>query len=59
MRNGSIRQVAKDHPLAAKVCLEASDFAAETLISYQEPDDMLDLLQESIETGRYNPQGRG
>ncbi len=49
---------AKDHPLADKAVWQAADFAAETLISYPVPDDMLDLLRKILLPAGINPARR-
>ncbi|SMB87084.1 transcriptional regulator [Pasteurella testudinis DSM 23072] len=48
----------KDHPLAAKEIWQAEDFAAETLITYPVPDDMLDLLRKVLYPQGINPARR-
>ncbi|TJZ68625.1 LysR family transcriptional regulator [Chitiniphilus eburneus] len=50
--------VAKDHPLADKPMLEATDFADETLITYPVPDDMLDLMRKLLKPAGINPRRR-
>ncbi|KPC54301.1 LysR family transcriptional regulator [Amantichitinum ursilacus] len=50
--------VARDHPLADKPYLEASDFAGETLITYPVPDDMLDLIRKVLRPAGINPPRR-
>ena len=49
---------AKDHALADKAVWQAADFAAETLISYPVPDDMLDLLRKILLPAGINPARR-
>ena len=49
---------AQDHPLAAKPVWQAQDFAAETLITYPVPDDMLDLLRKILLPAGINPPRR-
>ena len=49
---------AKDHPLGDKAVWQAADFAAETLISYPVPDDMLDLLRKILLPAGINPARR-
>ena len=49
---------AKDHPLADKAVWQAADIAAETLISYPVPDDMLDLLRKILLPAGINPARR-
>ncbi len=46
------------HPLAAKSHLEANDFAAETLITYPVPDDMLDVMRHCLNPAGVNPKRR-
>ncbi|MGR3808058.1 LysR family transcriptional regulator [Pasteurella testudinis] len=48
----------KDHSLAAKEIWQAEDFAAETLITYPVPDDMLDLLRKVLYPQGINPARR-
>lgn len=55
---GMVGICAKDHPLAAKAVWEAEDFAAETLITYPVPDDMLDLLRKVLLPKGINPPRR-
>ncbi|WP_255990748.1 LysR family transcriptional regulator [Chitinolyticbacter albus] len=50
--------VARDHPLADKPVLEATDFADETLITYPVPDDMLDLVRKVLRPAGVNPKRR-
>ncbi|MBB5020119.1 LysR family transcriptional regulator for metE and metH [Chitinivorax tropicus] len=50
--------VANDHPLAAKPNLAAADFAAETLITYPVPDDMLDLIRQVLKPAGVAPARR-
>ncbi|GAB7128160.1 LysR family transcriptional regulator [Silvimonas sp. JCM 19000] len=50
--------VARDHALAAKPYLDASDFASETLITYPVPDDMLDLIRKVLRPAGVNPPRR-
>lgn len=49
---------AQDHPLADKSVWEAADFAAETLITYPVPDDMLDLIRKVLLPQGINPARR-
>ncbi|WP_024301543.1 LysR family transcriptional regulator [Pseudogulbenkiania sp. MAI-1] len=49
---------ARDHPLADKRAWGAEDFAAETLISYPVPDDMLDLVRKVLAPAGVNPARR-
>ncbi|MDK2123106.1 LysR family transcriptional regulator [Parachitinimonas caeni] len=50
--------LAHGHPLAAKPYLSAEDFAAETLISYPVPDDMLDLIRQVLRPAGIQPKRR-
>ncbi|MFC4160022.1 LysR family transcriptional regulator [Chitinimonas lacunae] len=50
--------LANGHPLADKPCLDASDFASETLISYPVPDDMLDLIRQVLRPAGIQPKQR-
>ncbi len=50
--------VARDHPLAEKDWLDATDFAGETLITYPVPDDMLDLIRKVLRPAGVNPPRR-
>lgn len=49
---------APDHPLSEKCVWSAEDFAAETLITYPVPDDMLDLLRKVLLPRGINPERR-
>ena len=48
----------KGHQLLAKPWLEASDFAAHTLITYPVPDDMLDLVRRVLQPAGVTPPRR-
>ncbi|WP_199055459.1 LysR family transcriptional regulator [Aquitalea sp. ASV15] len=50
--------VARDHPLAAKKVWQAQDFAAETLIHYPVPDEMLDLWRKLLLPAGVSPLRR-
>ena len=50
--------VAKDHALAERDYLVAEDFAAETLITYPVPDDMLDIVRLVLKPAGLNPPRR-
>ncbi|MBI3145413.1 MAG: LysR family transcriptional regulator [Pseudogulbenkiania sp.] len=50
--------MAREHPLADKREWSADDFAAETLISYPVPDDMLDLIRKVLRPAGVNPARR-
>ncbi|PXX43480.1 LysR family transcriptional regulator [Aquitalea magnusonii] len=50
--------VARDHPLAAKKVWQAQDFAAETLIHYPVPDEMLDLWRKVLLPAGVSPLRR-
>lgn len=50
--------LANDHPLTSKPWLEASDFAAETLITYPVADEMLDLVKKVLKPAGVKPQRR-
>ncbi|TAG80179.1 MAG: LysR family transcriptional regulator [Betaproteobacteria bacterium] len=50
--------MAKSHSLAAKAFLEAADFAAETLITYPVPDEMLDLVRLVLKPAGVSPHRR-
>lgn len=48
----------RNHPLAAKQWLEASDFAGETLITYPVADAMLDIMRQVLTPAGINPPRR-
>ncbi|MCY4744332.1 LysR family transcriptional regulator [Pelomonas sp. UHG3] len=48
----------KGHALLARPWLAAADFAAETLITYPVPDDMLDLVRQVLQPAGINPPRR-
>jgi LysR family transcriptional regulator for metE and metH len=50
--------VARQHPYVAKSHLEPEDFAAETLISYPVPDDMLDVVRKVLKPLGIEPKRR-
>lgn len=50
--------LAKDHPLCAREYLVAQDFAADTLISYPVPDDMLDIMRQVLQPAGISPAAR-
>ncbi|TDK68460.1 LysR family transcriptional regulator [Sapientia aquatica] len=50
--------VAKDHALAERDYLVAEDFAADTLITYPVPDDMLDIVRLVLKPAGLNPPRR-
>lgn len=50
--------LANSHPLVAKSCLNAKDFANETLITYPVPDEMLDLVRQVLEPAGIRPARR-
>ena len=55
---GMVGICAPDHPLAEKEVWQARDFAAETLITYPVPDDMLDLPRKILLPNNINPPRR-
>jgi LysR family transcriptional regulator for metE and metH len=57
-RYESVALMSPRHPLAAKPWLEASDFAAETLITYPVPDEMLDVMKHCLIPAGINPRRR-
>ncbi|MFI4891359.1 MAG: LysR family transcriptional regulator [Steroidobacterales bacterium] len=57
-RYESVTLMSPRHRLAAKSWLEASDFAAETLITYPVPDDMLDVMKHCLTPAGINPKRR-
>jgi LysR family transcriptional regulator for metE and metH len=50
--------VARDHPLARRVRLDARDFAGETLITYPVPDRMLDVVRRVLKPAGIDPPRR-
>lgn len=50
--------VARQHPLARKAYLTASDFAKETLITYPIPDDRIDIVREVLGPAGVDPVRR-
>ncbi|WP_133718657.1 LysR family transcriptional regulator [Methylocaldum gracile] len=50
--------VSRQHPFAPKPFLKPEDFAAETLISYPVPDDMLDIVREVLKPVGIEPKRR-
>lgn len=50
--------MAHRHPLAAKPCLQARDFARETLITYPIPDDRIDIVREVLKPAGIEPARR-
>jgi LysR family transcriptional regulator for metE and metH len=57
-RYESVALMSPKHPLAAKQWLEATDFAAETLITYPVSDDMLDVMKHCLGPAGINPPRR-
>ena len=57
-RYESVALMSPRHPLAAKHWLEAADFAAETLITYPVPDEMLDVMKHCLIPAGVNPRRR-
>jgi LysR family transcriptional regulator for metE and metH len=57
-RYESVALMSPRHPLAAKHWLEAADFAAETLITYPVPDEMLDVMKHCLIPAGINPRRR-
>jgi LysR family transcriptional regulator for metE and metH len=57
-RYESVALMSPRHRLAAKSCLEAADFADETLITYPVPDEMLDLMKHCLIPAGVNPKRR-
>jgi LysR family transcriptional regulator for metE and metH len=57
-RYESVTLMSPRHPLAAKSWLEAADFAAETLITYPVPDEMLDVMKHCLTPAGINPKRR-
>ncbi|MDV3242041.1 MULTISPECIES: LysR substrate-binding domain-containing protein [Methylocaldum] len=50
--------VSRQHPFAPKRFLKPEDFAAETLISYPVPDDMLDIVRKVLKPVGIEPKRR-
>jgi LysR family transcriptional regulator for metE and metH len=50
--------LARDHALAALPALQATDFAAETLITYPVPDDKLDVMRQLLIPAGVRPAAR-
>lgn len=50
--------LANDHPLSAKAFLKPRDFAAQTLITYPVPDEMLDIMRDFLHPGGVKPGRR-
>lgn len=50
--------LARGHALAAKPWLEPADFAAETLITYPAPDDMIDVIRRVLRPAGVFPRRR-
>jgi LysR family transcriptional regulator for metE and metH len=57
-RYESVALMSPRHRLAAKPWLEAEDFAAETLITYPVPDEMLDVMKHCLTPSKVNPKRR-
>ena len=57
-RYESVALMSPRHPLAAKPWLGPTDFAAETLITYPVPDEMLDVMKHCLTPARINPKRR-
>ncbi len=57
-RYESVALMSPRHPLAAKQSLEPVDFAAETLITYPVPDEMLDVMKHCLTPAGINPKRR-
>src|SRR6202142_3945451 len=57
-RYESVALMSPRHRLAAKSWLEAADFAAETLITYPVPDEMLDVMKHCLTPAGVNPKRR-
>jgi LysR family transcriptional regulator for metE and metH len=57
-RYESVALMSPRHPLAAKPWLGPNDFAAETLITYPVPDEMLDVMKHCLTPARINPKRR-
>lgn len=50
--------LANDHPLSAKPFLKPRDFAAQTLITYPVPDEMLDIMRDFLQPAGIKPARR-
>ena len=50
--------MAHRHPLAAKACLQARDFARETLVTYPIPDERIDVIREVLKPAGIEPDRR-
>src|SRR3984885_11270298 len=57
-RYESVALMSPRHPLASKPWLAAADFAAETLITYPVPDEMLDVMKHCLTPAGINPRRR-
>jgi LysR family transcriptional regulator for metE and metH len=57
-RYESVALMSPRHRLAAKPWLQATDFAAETLITYPVPDEMLDVMKHCLTPAGINPRRR-
>jgi LysR family transcriptional regulator for metE and metH len=57
-RYESVALMSPRHPLAARPYLDAADFAAETLITYPVPDEMLDVMKHLLIPAGINPRRR-
>ncbi len=57
-RYESVSLMSPRHRLAAKSWLEPADFAAETLITYPVPDEMLDVMKHCLTPAGVNPKRR-
>lgn len=50
--------LANEHPLCAKAFLRPRDFAAQTLVTYPVPDEMLDVMREFLRPAGIKPERR-
>ncbi len=50
--------MAHRHPLAEKSCLQARDFARETLVTYPIPDERIDVIREVLKPAGIEPARR-
>jgi LysR family transcriptional regulator, regulator for metE and metH len=57
-RYESVALMSPHHPLAAKPWLAAPDFAAQTLITYPVPDEMLDVMKHVLTPAHIDPKRR-
>lgn len=57
-RYESVALMSPRHRLAAKPWLDATDFAAETLITYPVPDEMLDVMKHCLIPAGVDPKRR-